>query len=104
GLQRLLTAHGQDQDGERSPRAGHGAQTASFSTRSATSPAAVRRHSARTTSPGFRSARRDAAPAATRRAVGAVVIRATRRALPTPVTRSSVPARAWTAPTGPWEV
>src|SRR2546427_5504247 len=99
GLHRLLTAHGQEQQGEDNPRAGHRAPTSSFSTRSATSPAAVRRPSARTTSPGFRSASRGAAPAATRRVVGAVFTRTTRRDIPTPVISSSVPALALTART-----
>ena len=43
-----------------------------------------------------------AAPAATRRVVGAVFIRTTRRDIPTPVISSSVPALALTARTVPW--
>src|SRR6267378_835302 len=94
GLDGLLAAEGEQQDGDRDPGAGHGAPTLSFSIWSATRPALMRRHSARTTSPGFSSARRDVALAVRMRVVRAVVISTTRSDNPTPVISSSVPVRA----------
>src|SRR2546426_2033405 len=104
GLERLLAA-GRDerhQAGDRDRRPGHRAAVPSISTmRSATSPRLVRRQSARTMSPGFRSASAIATPAFSIRVAATARICTSRNANPTPVMSSSEPARGWTVWTVP---
>src|SRR5205085_154180 len=102
-LHHLGATSEQQEGGNRDPLWGHGFGTSILSTRSATRPVAVRWHSTRTTSPALNSrpARRAAVPPPAC-AAGARVTCTIRRAIPTPVIRSSAPVFAVNARTVPW--
>src|SRR5439155_1538807 len=92
GFERSLTAAREQHEGggRAGPRRRHGARLFS-SILSATRPVAVRRQSARTTSPGCRSPSAMAAPSPNTAVAGCVRMCTRRTASPTPMMRSTAP-------------